>query len=114
MTARHQSWNVSISGAFNLSDLEAIAEGIEAGDIAPGAFVLHLEAKDYDRIGPALVRRLGAFVTRRATASAGLVPGTREPSDGGQRIATSPARAPHTMDGASPRQPRTPGNPPGR
>jgi len=61
-----RTWKVAFNMSVNLDQLDAIAEGIEAGEIDQGAFVLTLEPEVYDQIDPELVRRLAGFIERKA------------------------------------------------
>ncbi len=61
-----RTWRIELPFVATFESLEDIADGIDEGEILPGAFVLRLPAELYDRLPPELVRRLGAFISRHA------------------------------------------------
>ncbi len=63
--ADDRTWRLELPFVASFESLEDIADGIDEGEILPGAFVLRLPPELYDRLPPELVRRLGAFIVRR-------------------------------------------------
>lgn len=59
-------WHVAFQMAMTHDQLEALAEGIEAGEVQPGACIVSMDAEHYDQIDPELVKRLKGFIERKA------------------------------------------------
>ncbi len=60
-----RTWKVSLQMGMTVDQLEAVAEGIEAGEIEPGSCTIDIDAAFYDQLDPELVKRLAGVIRRQ-------------------------------------------------